>query len=232
MKKLSLSGKFNFQAKQYLFRFIPMILCASLFSIYALFFAAVYNGEIARKYVQTNNFKSAIFYYKEANRLDPQNSKYLFELSKLYYGHGKLSKDQVEKKVWLTKAMAFGESSIDKNRYYPPQMKTLVKIYREAEMPLKNLEYAQKLVLQQRCDRTNYELLARAYIDAAKYYKSENKAIEAKELLLKCLAMIKEGPYYKDVGIESYNLAQKKYPANKYLGNYFIEASNLLETID
>ena len=232
ISKLLLIDKFNLFSNKNIYKIIPIALCAILFSIYTLFFTGAYNGHEGLKYMESKNYKAAMLYYEEANRLDTENADYLLELSILYNHFAKVSKNDEEKDIWLEKAKTVGEKSVSRNGYYPPQIKTLIQTYRDLDMPLKFLEYSQKLVLFQRCNSSNYELLARSYLDAAKYYERNNDIAKAKELLIKCIEIKENADLLKSNASISKKMVKEKetsYKPSEILEEYFNEASNLLK---
>ena len=228
--------KQNIVSYKYIYKIIPIILCAVLFSMYTKFFIGAYNGHEGLKHMETNSYELSMFYYEEANRLDPQNTDYLFELSKLYNYFAKISKNNEEKDIWLEKSKMAGEKSVSGNRYYAPHIKTLIQTYNDLQMPIKSLEYSKKLVLFQRCNNANYELLANSYIQAAKYYQRVNDVATAKKLLRECIA-IKEKLYLLESSkVISYNMMSKVmesgYNSSENLNSYFQEASEILKEIN
>lgn len=200
-----------------LFGIVLTVLCAVLFSAYLLFFTAAYNGNIGSKLIKAGNYESALLYFKEANRLDPQNSNYLFELSKLYNFIAESASNSKDRIFWLNKAKSAGEDAIHRNKNYPPSLKALILTYRNLNMPLKYLEYTQKLIAVQRCDALNYELLAESYLEAANYcYRMENDDRKAKELIYKCIE-IKDNPYLKKSTNNAFYIMKKKESESNYI---------------
>lgn len=170
-------------------KLVTIVVCVALFSVNALFFAGAYNESEAMEQAQVKNYKSAAVYYEEAYRLDHGNTKYTFELAKLYHYFGNKSTDADSRKAWLERAREMGEKSVGGNRGYPAYMNTLVRIYLDSAMPLKALEYSEKLVSYQKYNSEVYELLAQSYIAAADYYKESGDLKKAEELLGKCLSI-------------------------------------------
>jgi hypothetical protein len=222
----------NLRSK-YFTNIIPAIISAALLSMYALYFTGAYNANEGNKHTRSKNYKSAILYYEEANRLDPLNASYLFELSKLYYYYAKNSKNDEEHSKWINKAISFGEAGISYNRYYPPQLKTLILIYNSEGMPIEALEYTRKLVQYQRCKTVNYESLAKAYIDAAKYYREENNIEMAKKLLAECIS-IKDDPSFikSNITIANRLAGGKNDHKDSILYKYISESKELLEELN
>jgi tetratricopeptide (TPR) repeat protein len=215
---------------------IPILACAALFSLYLLCFTAAYNGYQGLKQMDTENYKSAILYYEEAERLDPKNTDYLFELSKLYNYYAKISLSDRERLSWLKKAKITGENSINWNKNYPPQLQTLMQTYRNLNLPLQVLECSQKLIKYQQCDCLNYEFAAEGYITAAKYYEKNKNRDKARELLIKCIN-IKNNTYLSrsNTGMK-YNMLKKEPESIKicidHLSIYTDEAKELLKRIN
>ncbi|MGE5613689.1 MAG: O-antigen ligase family protein [Bacillota bacterium] len=178
-----------------------VIICSILFSTNALFFTAALNRQSGFNYMQKKEYMTAILYYEEAHRIDPYNSDYTFELAKLYLYQAKKSNEEEKRATWLEKARWAGEKSVSGNKYYPAYMNTLARIYLESGMPLNALEYAQKVVLYQKYNADNYELLARCYLAAAEYYEKSGNFIAAADMLERCLE-IDNDPYLRRSAIE------------------------------
>lgn len=63
----------------------------------------------------------------------------------------------------------------------------LIRAYYDLDMPLEGVEYAEKLIIYQPYNNANYELLAKGYLEAGKYYLEKGNYGAAKEFLEKCL---------------------------------------------
>lgn len=164
-------------------------ICALLLSVHALWFTAAYNAQKAYNYKREKNYGYAMIYYEEANRLDPSNTGYTFELAKLYHYFGKKAEDRDARKMWLEKARRAGEMSVNGNKNYPAHMNTLARIYIDSGMPLEALDMSLELLSLFRYDAETYEVLAKSYIDAALYYEEKGDVAKARELLASCVAI-------------------------------------------
>lgn len=203
-----------------------------LFSIHALYFAAAFNRQVAFDSMQEKDYSKALAHYEEAYRLDSSKSSYAFELAKLYYFYAGNSKIEENRQIWLKKARAAAEKSVDGNKGYPAHMGTLVMIYLDSDMPLQALEYAQDLTAYQKLNAENYELLARSYLAASGYYEKKGDARMVRELIEKCIE-IDQDPYLRRSGIKMPNdvNSEKKiseYRHSKKLAEYLKEAANIL----
>ncbi|NLP07519.1 MAG: hypothetical protein GX385_04860, partial [Clostridiaceae bacterium] len=163
--------------------------CSLLFSMFAIYFTAAFNGQKAQDFMQKKDYRYAMQYYENAVRLDPSNAAYTFELAKIYHYYGKSTRDGEVRARWLEKARKEGEISVNGNKCYPAYMKTLVGIYLDSGMPVEALEMAQNLLLYQRYNAEVYELLARSYIDAAVHYEKNGDTARAKELVARCISI-------------------------------------------
>lgn len=222
-------GKWKLPPNESTVKIFLIVVCAVLFSMNAVYFAGAYNEHEALKYQQSKEYKAATAYYEEAYRLDPGNSAYAFELTKLYNYFANKSANAENKRTWLEKARLAGEKSVIGNRNYPAYMNTLAQTYLASGMPLKALEYAQKLVANQRYNREVYELLARSYLAAAEFYEKDGNTGKAKELLEKCIE-IDRNPYLLKSNIDKpYKLISKEvlnsYKHSDKLLAYLNEAS-------
>lgn len=92
----------------------------------------------------------------------------------------------------------------------------LARSYLDSGMPLEALEQLQKLVEYQPLNSSNYELLAKGYLDAADLYLTNKKVNKAREMLIMCAEI------YKLEHAEKTNLLVK----------YMDMASELLDGID
>ena len=228
-------GKWKLTVNSGSAKIILIVVCSVLFSMNAVYFAGAYNEDKALKYEQAKNHKAAMAYYEEAYRLDPGNSFYAFELTKLYNYYAKTSANTENRQIWLGKARLTGEKSVKGNRNYPVFMNTLVQTYLASDMPLQALEYAEKLAIYQKYNARVYELLAESYIAAAEYYENEGNTGKARELLEKCIE-IDTNPYLLKSNItKPANVVPKvTIPAYKHsekLSSYLYEASEKLNQI-
>jgi tetratricopeptide (TPR) repeat protein len=213
---------------------VPIAISALLLSMYALHFTGAYNAKTGKEYSKSKSYKTAVLYYEEANRLDPLNPSYLFELSKVYNYLAQNSKSDEDHKKWIEKAIWAGEEGISLNRYYPPQLKTLILIYRNERMYPEVLNHAKKLVQYQRYRSANFESLAIAYIDAAKFHIQKKEPEKAKNLLEEFVSKKEDFFFEKpSLGIP-YNMNEKQIESNSIqnpsMEKYFIEAQNLLSS--
>lgn len=168
------------------------IVCSVLLTINALYFTAAQNAQIAFNYAQEKDYRMSLAYYEEAGRLDTGNTKYSFEIAKLYRYLANKSNDEDTRNAWLKKAREASEKSVAGNRHYPAYINTLTRIYLDSDMPLEALKSSQELISNQRYYAENYELLARSYLAAADYYAADGNTKEAKQLLEKCLEIDKD----------------------------------------
>ena len=213
---------------------IPIFVCAALISMNSLYFAGAYNANQAIKYVKFTSYKSAMLFYEEAVRLDPNNSEYSSELAKIYYYFANSAQNGKERKLWLDKASATGEKCIKSSRYYPAYVQTLVRVYMSANNPEKALEYSKMLVLNQRCYGNNYEVLAKAYMDMANYYATENKIENQKQMLKECIAIENDPNLVKTKRGITFQLTAGNAPDSKpgpLLEKYIDDAKELLKKI-
>jgi len=213
-------------------KIILIAVSSVLFSLHALYFAGAFNRQIAFDSMQEKNYSKALAYYEEAYRLDPSNSSYAFELAKLYHFYSGNSNIEENRQIWLKKARAAAEKSMEENRCYPAHIGTLVMIYLDSGMPLQALEYAQDLVSYQKYYADNYELLARSYLAAADYYEKKGDVPKVKELLAKCIE-IDNNPYLRRSKIDvPYDVNSEKkiseYRHSDKLAEYLKEAANFM----
>ena len=213
---------------------IAMVIISSiLFSTNAIFFTAALNGNSGLNYMYKKEYMTAILYYEEAHRLDPYNAEYTFELAKLYLYRAKYNSKAENRESWLEKARWTGEKSVSGNKHYPAYMNTLARVCLESDMPLEALEYAQKVVSCQKYNAGNYELLARCYLAAAKYYEKSGDGSAAADMLERCLE-IGNDPYLRRSGIErpadvNSEKIISEYQHSEELAGYLEEAENALE---
>lgn len=217
-------------------KFVMVVIGSLLFSTYAIFFAAESNSYTATTYLQMKDYKTAMAFFEEANRLDPANPEYTFELAKIYHYYGRNSTDSDVSKEWLKKARIAGEFSVNSYRNYPAYMNTLVRIYLDSDMPVEALDMAQRLVAAQKFNAEVYELLARSYIDAALYFADNGDKEKAKELLTKCLE-IDSDPYLRKSVIKipaQLNSAEvlQRYKHSDVLAGCLEQAIDILHNIE
>lgn len=228
-------GKSKLKDNRSIYKILMIVVCSVLFSFNAAYFAGAYNEEQALKYVQSKDYIAAMAYYEEAGRLDPGNSAYEFELTKLYNYFADKSSSEVNKRRWLQMARTAGEKSVNGNKYFPAYMNSLALTYLASDMPLQALEYAEKLTIYQKYNADIYELLAGSYIAAAELYEKEGNNGKAKELLEKCIEIDKNPYLIKSNITKPVNAVPKiKMPAYKHsekLSAYLKEASEKLSKL-
>lgn len=230
-KKDEIVGKGNVSVRGNVGKLITIVVCSVLFSFYGMFFLGAYNENIGFKYIQTRDYKTAAVYYEEAHRFDPNNSFYSFELAKLYQYFGRTSNDSKISEQWLEKARQAGGRSVAGNKNYPAYMITLVNIYHDGGMLLEAPDTSQRLVECQKYNSEVYELLARSYVEAAKYYESSGEVEKARELLMKCID-IDQDPYLRRSGItKPQDIGSEKkisaYKHSRELAGYLEEAMSM-----
>lgn len=209
------------------------ILCVVLSTIYAMYFAGVYNANKAYVFAGKGDYKAAMAYYEEAYRFDPENTEITFELSKLYHYFAKKSINEENKMVWYDKAIAAAKKSMDGNRYYPAYISTMTHICLDSNRPIEALDYSRQLLTYQKYNSEVYELLARSYIAAAGYYEERGERDKAKEMLDECVK-IDKNPDLPRTAIKwanEVNSAEKikSYKHSKELSRYLLEAEERLE---
>lgn len=212
------------------------LICAALFTVYTMYFAGAHNANKAREFAGRLDYMSAMVYYEEAYRFDSLNSEITFELSKIYHYFAMRSKDDETSRVWFEKALAAARKSMDGNRYYPAYMNTMVRICLDSDRPVEALVFSRQLVIYQKYNKEVYELLARSYIAAARYYEKEGESDKARELLTECID-IDKNPYLPRTAIKWPNeldSADKiaSYKQSEKLSGYLMEAEELLKNID
>ena len=232
----ALKGRWKGEISGRIVKLASVVICALLFSTHALWFTAAHNGQKALDHKHKKNYMHAMIYYEEANRLDPSNTKYTFELAKIYHYFGKIAEDTDIREIWLEKARRAGEISVNGNKNYPDYMNTLVRIYIDSGMPVEALDMAQKLRLSYRYDAETYELLAKSYIDAALYYEKKGDMEKARELLYNCIA-IDDDPNLRITVVEKISEVGSpevlaRYRHSKELAGYLKEAEEHLERLN
>lgn len=162
------------------------IISAVLIMVNGITAIAAYNAKKALNLTAKYEYSAARPYYEEALRIDPYNYKYSYELSKLYSIFAYRSTNDENSKAWKEVALDMAERSTSQNPYLPENNRALIRLYYELNMPIEALEYAEKLILYQPCYSYNYKLLARSYLEAAKYYMGTGDYDNAENLLKKC----------------------------------------------
>ncbi len=233
--KLPLIDRFRAMVSGNVVKMTLIICSAALFSMHALYFAGAYNSQTAFDYMQEGNIKQARIYYEEANRLDPSNVNYTFELAEIYHTYAKSTSNEEYRQTWLDKARAACETSVEGNRNYPAYMNILVRIYLESDMPLQALELSRKLVSCQKYNAECYRLLAASYVGAARYYERNGDVEKARTLLEECLE-IDKNPYLRRSGIEEPEDRDSEeiiaaYEHKEELAGYLSKAESMLKRI-
>lgn len=229
------AGRWNVSVNGITGKFITIVVCSALFSFSGIFFMGAYNENIGFRHIQKRDYRTATAYYEEARRFDPANTSYSFELAKLYHYFGRRSNDIEARELALEQARKAGERSVKGNRHYPAYMITLVNIYHDSEMPLDALDTSLKLVWSQKYNSEVYELLARSYIEAARYYENRGDMEKAGELLEKCID-IDQDPYLMRSGIWRPHDIDSEQVISEYghsaeLAGYLQEALSMYERI-
>ncbi len=166
---------------------IMVIASSALLLMNGIYAIAAYNANIGLDLKVKGDHALASNYYEEAIRLDPTNSAYTFELTKLYNSFANISQTTEKKEAWRKAALVIAQRSIVLNPYLPENNRLLIRAYYDLDMPLEGVEYAEKLIIYQPYNNANYELLAKGYLEAGKYYLEKGNYGAAKEFLEKCL---------------------------------------------
>lgn len=164
-----------------------IIISAALILVNGITAMAEYNAKKGLDLTVEKDYSAARSYYEEALRLDPYNYKYSFELSKLYSIFAYRSTSDEKATAWNEAALAMAERSTSQNPYLPENIRVLIRLYYDLDMPLEALEYAEKVVSYQPYYSQNYVLLARSYLEAAKHNLEMKNYDKAIELLEKCI---------------------------------------------
>lgn len=179
-------AKLNIANKNYV-TFIFIAICSSLISLFGLYALAAYNGNQGLIHKTGRNYTAAAAYYEEAYRLDPANPEYSFELAKLYSYFASRSSTDEDASEWREKARVAAKECVSRSEYYPAYVEVLARTYFDLDEPLMALESTERLVKYQPCNESNYELLARAYLEAALYYFEKGEDGEGREMLAQCI---------------------------------------------
>jgi tetratricopeptide (TPR) repeat protein len=185
------AGRMTWSTYKQFAKGIPTVLCGALLSLNLLYFTAAYNAQQAIKYARLEQYQSVVRFYEEAVRLDPSNSEYTSELARTYYFMADRTGNTKKQKEWLDKAISAGEQSVNSNQYFPAYVRGLIRIYMSAGNTEKILEYSQLLISNEPYYGNNYEVLSRAYLNAADYYISQNDEKKAKQFLAECVSIEK-----------------------------------------
>lgn len=163
------------------------VISAILILINGITAIAAYNAKKGLDFTAKKEYTSARPYYEEALRLDPYNYKYSYELSNLYSYFAYQNKNSENTMAWNEAALTMAEKSVSQNAYFPETNRALIRLYNGLNRPIEALEYAEKVVSYQPYHDKNYELLAKSYVEAAKYYAENNNYQKAEELSKKCI---------------------------------------------
>lgn len=166
---------------------ILVIASSALVLFNGIYAIAAYNANIGFNLKLKGDYTPARAYYEEAIRLDPSNSVYTFELTKLYNSYAEMSQPNDKKEAWRKAALNMANRSILLNPYLPENNRILIRAYYDLDMPLNGIEYAERLIQYQPYNAVNYELLAKGYLEAGKKYLDKGNHQRAYELLGKCL---------------------------------------------
>jgi hypothetical protein len=166
---------------------IMAIASSALLLMNGIYAIAAYNANIGLDLKVKGDHALASNYYEEAIRLDPTNSAYTFELTKLYNSFANISQTTEKKEAWRKAALVIAQRSIVLNPYLPENNRLLIRAYYDLDMPLEGVEYAEKLIIYQPYNNANYELLAKGYLEAGKSYLENGDPTAAKEFLKKSL---------------------------------------------
>lgn len=212
------------------------VACSVLMTVSALHFAAARYAQIAFDFGQEKDYRSSLAYYEEASRLDAANTKYSFELAKLYRYFANRSNETGTRSAWLEKARTAAEKSIAGYRYYPPYMNTLVRIQLDSNMPLEALKTSRQLIACQRYYAENYELLAASCLAAADYYIGKGDVENAKMALAECIR-IGDDPSLRRSVVDMPNMINSvevlaRYSHSSKLSKYLNEADAKLVELD
>ncbi len=171
-----------------------VLVCSCLFSVNTLYSMAAYHAHKGQSALENKRYENARVYYEEALRLDPINSGYTFQLTKLYNFFAENHSNQETSAQWRRGALELAKRSVNLNPYYPTYHEILTKTYFNSGMPIEALKSAQDLITYQPCNSINYELLSKAYLESGKYYLSQNSIDEGKAHLRDC-AHVESMPY-------------------------------------
>lgn len=186
IKEKTTIKKLQFSLKSSTAKIILICFCSALVSLYGIYALSAYYADKGMKYMDSGDLSASRAYYEEAYSLDPINAGYTFELTKLYNNFSENSNEPENMKNWEEKARAAAERSIALDPYYPAYTEMLVRTYLNSGMLPEALQNAEKLIKYQPLKTSNYELLARCYLEAADYYIKNQNIDEGKKLLILC----------------------------------------------
>jgi len=164
-----------------------VLVSACLFSANSLYSMAAYNAHKGQTAMEDKKYGNARQYYEEALRLDPINSSYTFQLTKLYNYFAENTKDQETATRWREAALELAKRSVALNPYYPVNIEILTKTYLSAGMPEEAVASAKDLLTYQPCNSANYELLAKVYLESGKFNLSQGNRDKGKIHLIECV---------------------------------------------
>lgn len=194
-------------------KIILVVICSCLLSLNGLYTVSAYYADRGNKAMIARSYKASQANFQEASRLDPINPVYYNELAKLYKYYASISTESKDTQVWLKMAKQTAEKSVSLDENFPDFRELLVQIYFDSSMPLEALDNAKRLIECQPCKSSNYELLAKGYLEAADYYIKNNDTDKGKGLLQLC-SQIDNLPYVE---------------TNETINDYKQQASSLLE---
>lgn len=180
-----------------------LLVGACLFSANSLYSMAAYHAHKGQMAMESKKYGNARQYYEEALRLDPINSVYTFQLTKLYNYFAENTKDQETAARWREAALELAKRSVVNNPYYPVYLEILTKTYLSSEMPMEAVTSAQNLITYQPCNHSNYVLLARACLESGKYNLSQGNRDKGKMHLIECVN-VKNMPYAQVGSLKRY----------------------------
>ena len=178
---------FNFK-KQWQILTFSVVLLTFLFSVpFSLAANQIEVGSKAKKQIVA---VQAITAYEKAVRLDPLHAGPRAELADLYTWMANISRLEAEKQEWLQKAVVQAERSLKLDPHYPYYNRIAAKVYSSANMPLEAKERAEYLVLMQPLVKSNFEVLAKSYVEAAFAQVKNEDYKKAQESFLAALELI------------------------------------------
>lgn len=159
-----------------------VMLCMN--TVYAF---AAYNAKTGRNLWSQGKYEQACSCYENAVRIDPMNTDYILELTRIYNSFADASKTAEKKEAWRKAALTLAKKGIMLNPYFPDINRELIKAYYGLNMPLEGLEYTEKVIIYQPYYELNYELLAKGYLEAGKHFLEYGDTKAAYNYLKKCL---------------------------------------------